>query len=139
MLIVLDTNIFISAILSASGPPARIYEAWREKRFEIATCTEQIEEIRTASRYPKLRAAVHPYQFGHVINQLKQSQVWTMPIPRLHTAEDPTDSFLLNLAVVAEAHFLITGDKRSLILERKKLSGTRIHTARSFCEQVLNL
>jgi len=64
MLIVLDTNIFISAILSPSGPPARIYEAWREKRFEIATCTEQIDEIRAASRYPKLRAAIHRFSLG---------------------------------------------------------------------------
>ena len=52
MLVLLDTNILFSGLLSKSGPPGAIYLAWRAKRFTLTTCDVQLEEIRQASRYP---------------------------------------------------------------------------------------
>lgn len=139
MLVVLDTNVLFSAILSSSGPPAQIHQAWRQKRFELATCVAQIEEIRKASRYPRFRAALQPYRFGILINNLNRARVWTRPLPSLHVADDPDDSFLLNLAAAVKAHYLVTGDRRSHILELRNVGETRILTARDFSEQVLQL
>jgi uncharacterized protein len=51
MRVILDNNILFSALISPIGPPHRIYQAWRAKRFELATCSIQIGEIRRASRY----------------------------------------------------------------------------------------
>ncbi|MGB9406757.1 MAG: putative toxin-antitoxin system toxin component, PIN family [Terracidiphilus sp.] len=139
MLVVLDTNVLFSAILSSTGPPAQIHHAWRQKRFELATCVDQIEEIRKASRYPRFRKALQPYRFGILINNLSHAYVWTRPLPKLHIADDPGDSFLLNLSEAVRAHYLVTGDKRSHILEIGKVGETRIFTARGFCEQILQL
>lgn len=139
MLVVLDSNVLLSAILSPAGIPAKLHEAWRQKRFELATCIEQIEEIRKASRYPRFRAALQPFRFGILINNLSRARVWSQPLPNLHTANDPGDSFLLNLAEAIEADFLVTGDKRSHILKLKKVGGTRILTPRRFCDDVLHL
>jgi len=47
------------------------------------------------------------------------------------------DSFLLNLAQFAKAHYLVTGDKQSRILLQRTVGQTRILTARDFCDQVL--
>ena len=33
-----------------------IYRAWRSARFELVTATAQLDELRRASRYPKLKA-----------------------------------------------------------------------------------
>jgi hypothetical protein len=139
MLVVLDTNVLFSAILSPTGPPTQLHQAWRQKRFELATCADQIEEIRKASRYPRFRAALQPYLFGILINNLNRAWVWTQPLPSLHTADDPADSYLLNLAEAVKAHYLVTGDKRSHILELQNVGETRILTARDFCDQVLQL
>lgn len=139
MLVLLDTNVLLSAILSPTGPSALIHKAWRGKRFELVTCLEQIEEIRRASRYPRFRAALQPHRFGVLINSMTRARVWTAPLPKLHTAHDPTNTFLLNLAAAAEAHYLVTGDKRSHILALKKVGGTTILTPREFCEQVLQV
>lgn len=139
MLVVLDTNVLFSAILSPTGPPALLHHAWRQKRFELATCIDQIEEIRKASRYPRFREALQPYRFGILINNLTHAQVWRSPLPKRHIADDPADSFLLNLAEAVKAHYLVTGDKRSHILDLVKVGETRILTARGFCDQVLQL
>ena len=55
MRVVLDSNVLFSALISPRGVPHRIYEAWRGRRFELVTCPTQLDEIRRASRYPKLR------------------------------------------------------------------------------------
>jgi putative PIN family toxin of toxin-antitoxin system len=139
MLVILDTNVLFSAILAPSGAPAQIHEAWRLKRFELATCIDQIDEIRKASRYPRFRSALQPHRFGILINNLSRATVWTKPLPKLHIAEDAGDSFLLNLSEAVKAHYLVTGDKRSHILELGNVGETRILTARQFCDQVLQL
>jgi hypothetical protein len=139
MLVILDSNVLFSAILAPSGPSALIHQAWRQKRFELATCIEQIEEIRKASRYPRFRAALQPHRFGTLINNLTRATVWMRPVPKLHIADDPGDSFLLNLAEAVKAHYLVTGDKRSHLLDLRNVGGTRILTPRQFCDQVLQL
>jgi hypothetical protein len=137
VLVVVDTNVLLSALLASTGAPAQIYTAWREKRFEIVTCPAQLAELRTASRYPHLANAIRPYKFGVLLNQLKKFQIQAKSIPRPHAAHDPEDSFLLNLAQYSKAHYLVTGDKRSRILLHRTVGDTRILTAREFCDQVL--
>jgi uncharacterized protein len=139
MLVVLDSNVLFSGILAPYGLPARIHQAWRQKRFDLATCTEQIEEIKRSSRYPRFRAALQPYRFGILINNLTRARVWSEPLPRIHAANDPTDSFLLNLSIAVKADYLVTSDKRSKILDLKRIGTTTILTPRRFCEDVLHL
>ena len=64
MRVVLDTNILFSALISPHGAPDAIYRAWRSSRFELVTSHTQLEEIRRASRYPKLQAVLQPAKVG---------------------------------------------------------------------------
>jgi putative PIN family toxin of toxin-antitoxin system len=136
VLVVLDSNIFFSALISPHGPPGRVFEAWQEGRFEVATCPEQIEEVRRASRYPKLRAILKPHLVGRMMNSLRRARVFE-DVQRRHTANDAADAYLLDLAEVAKADYLVTGDKRSGLLKMKRVAGARIVTAAVFCEKAL--
>ncbi len=71
MRVVLDSNIFLSALLSPHGPPHMIYRAWRGGRFELVTCTIQLDELRRASRYPKFRGILQPHRVGQMVNNLQ--------------------------------------------------------------------
>ncbi len=136
MLAVLDSNIFFSALISPLGPPGRIYSAWQGGRYELATCQRQIDEIRSASRYPKFKAILRPRDVGRMLNSLQNARM-IEGIPRKHTADDPHDAYLLDLAEAAKVHYLVTGDKRAGLLRRRKVSGARILTAATFCKEVL--
>lgn len=137
MLVVLDSNILLSALISPHGNPHGIYQAWRQGRFSVATCREQVEEIRRASRYPKLRAILKPHLVGKMLNSIQRAQVFE-DVPRKHVVRDPDDAYLLDLAELANADYLVTGDKRSGLLKLRKIGRARIVTAAAFYEKVLS-
>lgn len=138
MRVVLDTNILFSALISPHGMPDKIYRAWRSAQFEIVTSKHQLEEIRRASRYPKFQSVLQPAKVGAMLNNLHRSIV----LDRLtisEEAKDPDDAFLLAMAVAGSADYLVTGDKRAGLLERRNVGRTRITTPSIFCAEALGL
>ena len=119
MRVVLDTNIFISALLVPSGNPARIYRAWHERNFLLLTCPEQLDELRESLRRPALAARIKPYRAGRLVNQLKYLAEIVFSLPDVERSPDPNDDFLLALCQAGDADYLVTGDKSGLLsLER---------------------
>ena len=139
MLVLLDSNIYFSALISPHGQPAQIVQEWQNGRFHLLTCQDQIDEIREASRNPKFRALFQPHQIGVMLNHLYSATVWPDPLPRKHEAADPADSYLLDLIEAAQPDYAVTGDKRSGLLQLDKLGRTKIQKASAFCAEVLHL
>ena len=136
MRVVLDSNILFSALISPHGAPDTIYRAWRAARFELVTSRLQLDEIRRASRYPKLQAILQPTKVGTMINNLQRAVV----LERLSIeaeADDPDDAYLLAMAVEGEADYLVTVDRRAGLLQRGHIGRTRIVTPAQFCTEVL--
>jgi uncharacterized protein len=52
-------------------------------------------------------------------------------------ADDPNDSFLLAMALTGDADYLVTGDRRAGLLQRRHIERTRIVTPAAFCAKVL--
>jgi uncharacterized protein len=136
MRVVLDSNVLLSALISPHGAPHRIHEAWRGRRFELVTCPTQLDELRRASRYPKLRALLQPHRVGAMVNALAAGALPDPP-PGGHEADDPDDAWLLALAEASGADWLVTGDRRSGLLARGRVGRARIATAAAFCELAL--
>ncbi|MDD4929208.1 MAG: putative toxin-antitoxin system toxin component, PIN family [Gallionella sp.] len=136
MRVVLDTNILFSALISPHGAPDLIYRAWRAARFEIVTSQTQLEEIRRASRYPKLQAVLQPVKVGAMINNLQRALVLENLNIKDET-DDPDDAFLLAMALQGNADYLVTGDRRAGLLQRGHIERTRIVTPAVFCAEML--
>jgi putative PIN family toxin of toxin-antitoxin system len=137
VLVVLDTNILLSALITPEGTTAAIYEAWRNRRFVLLTCGEQREEIRRVSRYPKMRTLVEPHLVGSMLNSMQsRARVYLIRERRNH-AWDEGDSYLLDLAAEGEADYLVTGDKRAGLLQRGKVGRAAILSVKSFHRDVL--
>ena len=60
-----------------------------------------------------------------------------LPHPDIAALNDPNDAFLLVMAVVGEADYLVTGDRRAGLLQRGSVGRTRILTPAGFCAEVL--
>jgi uncharacterized protein len=112
--VVLDTNVFVSGLLSPNGVPGLILSRFREEDFFIATSRDQIQEIHLVLRRPSLARALPSGTIRDMIrffrNFKQLAQVHTPP--KLDwDFKDRGDHFLLDLAVHSKADFLVTGDK----------------------------
>jgi uncharacterized protein len=136
MRVILDTNILLSALISPHGRPDQIYRAWRAARFHLVTSITQLDELRRASRYPRLKAILQPHLVGAMINNLQRAIVLDQ-LPTGIEAADPDDAFLLAMAVAGEADDLVTGDLRAGLLQRGSIGRTRIVRPAVFCELAL--
>ena len=85
MRVVLDTNVLLSALISPHGAPDAIYRAWRASRFELVTSTEQLDELRRVSRYPKLKTILPAHRVGAMVNNMQRAVVLDhLPPPPEH-------------------------------------------------------
>lgn len=131
MRLVLDTNILISALLAGTSLPAHLLILWREGRFDLLLCDEQLDELMRVTRYPKIRERLSPALVGRLIDELRDLAVPVPALPKITASPDPYDDYLLAAALAGGANFLITGDKSDL-LALQVFEGTRILTVRDF-------
>lgn len=139
MRVILDTNVLLGALISPYGAPDTIYRAWRAGRFELVTSQTQLEELRRASRYPKIKAILPAHRIGTMVNNLHRALVLeTLPaLPDGFALADPNDAFLLAMALASDADYLVTGDRRAGLLQLGKIGRASIVTPTVFCRQAL--
>lgn len=138
MRVVLDTNILLSALMVRHTPPDRIYTAWLQNKFHLATSEVQITELRAVSRRPELRNRLRPSEVGRLVNELRALAQLFDDLPDVIASPDPDDDFLLAIAQASQADYLVTGDKSGL-LALERYEATTIISARAFVESVLKL
>ena len=56
MRLILDTNILLSALITPAGVTSQIVDAWLDDRFVLLTHAHQLDELRTVTRRPRIRA-----------------------------------------------------------------------------------
>ncbi|HEY9580069.1 MAG TPA: putative toxin-antitoxin system toxin component, PIN family [Rhizorhapis sp.] len=133
MRVILDTNVLLSGLISPNGIPARLIEAWLDRRFVLVSHALQIEEIRDVSRRDKIRALVRPAEVGRLVNQIGLVADIPADLPHVRRSPDPRDDFLLGLCEAGRADWLITGNKDDLLaLERH--GSSRIVTAATLAD-----
>lgn len=139
MRVILDTNVLLGALISPYGSPDAIYRAWRAARFELVTSTAQLDEVRRASRYPKLKAILPAHRVGTMVNHMRRAVVLeSLPaLPDGIEVNDPNDAFLLAMALAGDADYLVTGDRRAGLLPHENMGRTRIVTPAGFCGEAL--
>ena len=128
-IVVFDTNILISALLSPGGSPYRCLALARLGTIQSVTCREILNEFEE-----KLQA-----KFGYTANQAQAvveevrsfSQIVAIPNDLKVVTADPADNKILECAVVSGAHYVITGDRRHL-LPLHSYQGIAITSATAF-------
>jgi putative PIN family toxin of toxin-antitoxin system len=136
MRVVLDSNVLLSAMISPHGYPNLIYCAWCADRFDLVTSKTQLHELRRASRYPKFKNILQPYEVGTLLNNLQPAIL----LEKLNSdieADDPNDSFLLAMALAGHTDYLVTGDHRAGLLQMKNIGRTRMVNPTVFCLEAL--
>jgi putative PIN family toxin of toxin-antitoxin system len=128
MRIVLDTNILLSGLMSPTGAPGRLLDAWLEDRYILVSSEEQLREFRRASRYEHVAKYITQSGAGTLVNTVRALAFMVERLPVVNLSPDPHDDFLLAIAQAGKAHYLVSGDKSGL-LALGKMGNTKIVTA----------
>ncbi len=114
---VLDPNVFISALLSAAGAPARAVRAFAEGRYELVVSPMLLEELERALAYPKLSARIDREDAVAVVRWLRSSTTIAEDPSEQPTvrSRDPGDNYLIALAG-SQRTALVSGDRDLLSL-----------------------
>lgn len=135
MRVVLDTNIFISALITPAGTPARLLRALFAGRFTIISHPLQLDEIRDVTRRGKVRSLIRPAKAGRLVNELTAAAEMPDALPPVARSPDPRDDYLLALCEAGRADRLVTGDKPDL-LTLGRHGAVRIVTAAAFAREL---
>jgi putative PIN family toxin of toxin-antitoxin system len=120
--VVVDTNVWVSALLNPRGFPAQVLEALKQRRFIPILSPPLIEELREVLARPRLRRyGIRDEDVEELIALLTDRAIWVEPTGKLHLCHDPDDDLILETALLGLAGAMVTRDddiKRDLELLR---------------------
>ena len=132
---VLDTNLFVSGLLTTNGNPAKILNRWKAGSFDLVISLPILKEIERVFLYPKVRrrlswtdARINEFLLG-----LAQFGIMVSGESRVNVIkEDPTDNKYLACAQEGQADYIVTGDQH--LLKESGYKGTKIITPKEFLD-----
>lgn len=133
MIIVLDTNVFISGVFY-SGPPFEVLQAWRDRRISIVVSAEILEEYRrVGERLARDFPGVDIKPFLALL--AVEADVVLAPALPEHVCEDPEDDKFIACAIAGGCKVIVSGDK--LLRKVSGYKGIEVLTPRRFVEDHL--
>jgi putative PIN family toxin of toxin-antitoxin system len=119
MRVVLDANVFVSALISSQGAPARVVARWRDEAFDIVVSPAILSELETVLHYPRLqqRYNLPDQDIRRFIQLLRKFAVEVSPVEELDVVkQDAADNRYLECALAGGASVIVTGDRHLLDL-----------------------
>ena len=133
---VLDTNVFVSGLISPMGKPAAILKALRSRRFTLVSSPPINEEIIEVFDRPRI---CDRYGLGDRIFDVSfilwEVAELVIDLPGVRVCSDPEDDKFLAAAVGGRAHYLVTGDVGDL-LHLGEYKGVAIVSPRDFVSRL---
>jgi len=139
--VVLDTNVFVSSLLSRGGLPARVVNLWREGKYLLVTSPAILAEIRQVLHSSRIMGKYRllPEDIEDLLTLLEKD---ALMVPGHASAADavpadPRDEIFLSCAADAEADLIVSGDHH--LLNLAEYAGTPIVTVQQFFERLETL
>jgi len=133
MRVVVDANVFISALISPKGAPAKIVSYWREEKFDVVVSRAILQELGRVLHYPRLQERYHlpEEHIQRFLRLLGRQAIGVAPPETLAVIQrDPTDNRYLECAIAGNASVIVTGDQHLLGLG--EYEGVQILTPAGF-------
>ena len=132
---VLDTNVLISGLITAGGPPCRLVDAWLDGRFTLVTTLYQVQELNHVLSYPRIASRLRlPEEELEMILVALLSEADLVPghLQLPGVTRDPKDDPIVACAQEGGAGYIVSGDQDLLVLG--EYEGIRVVSPRRFAE-----
>jgi len=140
--VLVDTNVWVSAFINPSGSPDRLHRAWMDNRFQVVVSLPLLDELSDVLTRPRI-ICEYPIQAADVEEFLlllvRRSQV-VVPAGALRECRDPDDDLILETATLGQAQYAVSRDddiKRDRDLIRHlQAHGVAILSVQQFLEKL---
>ena len=131
MKVVLDTNVLVSGLLSAAGPPGQILELLIDGVLQPCIDGRMLDEYESVLHRPEL--SIDPENAEEILEFIRFGAETIAALPLPIRLPDPDDLAFLEVAATAQA-VLVTGNKRHF--PHKVCKNVTILTPREFLDLV---
>ncbi len=133
--VVMDTNVFISAVIGQFGYPYKIFEEL-VLTGEVVLCLspELLLEYESVSQREKFKKIPHfADRASKLIQAIKEIAFLILPTERIQVIADEPDNRVLEVAVAAQARVIVTGNTRDFSFS--SFRNILIQTPKEFYEE----
>ena len=109
---VIDTGIFVSALIRPQGRTGAVLQALKDKRFTLIYSTDILVEIIDVLGRDKFRSKYHisPDDIAALIDLISLHGELVIPSQKQTVCRDPKDDIFLEAALEGEAEYIVSGD-----------------------------
>jgi putative PIN family toxin of toxin-antitoxin system len=129
--VVLDTNVLVSAVLTAHGACSRIVDLLVEGELDLYADDRILAEYTSVLERPELR--IDPHDAAVLLELIRSVAHLVSGAPLSVQLPDPEDSAFLEAAAASQS-ILITGNTRHF--PKGSRAGVKVLTPREFLEQL---
>jgi putative PIN family toxin of toxin-antitoxin system len=115
---VIDTGVFVSALIRKQGTTGDVLGALRDGRFTAIYTTDIVVEIIDVLGRAKFRMKynIEPDDITILVNLIRLRGELVTPTQKVTACRDPKDDKFLEAALVAKADCIVSGDADLLVL-----------------------
>ncbi len=111
MRVVVDTNVFVSLLLSPRGIPVRLFALWRDRSFDIVISPALFTELVGVLQRPHISSRVDVQRRFSLLRRLRHEAIWTPgELDVSGATPDPKDDMLVSAAIEMGAEYIVTWD-----------------------------
>lgn len=114
MRLVVDTNVFVSAVIKENSSPFIVLR-WVDRHDGLLKSVATEQEVLRVLQRPRISALVVPSFRADAVQLLAQAELITIA-ERIAVCRDPKDDKFLELAVNGKADLIVSGDADLLVL-----------------------
>jgi putative PIN family toxin of toxin-antitoxin system len=136
--VVVDSNVWVSGLIDPHSPPGHVLTAVLERRLEVVSSWELVDEVSAILERPKLQH--YEFDASDMLDLLRTVAI-TLPTVDVDVEiRDPADAPVVAAAVAGRAEAIVTGDAD--LLEDAELRrwlderGVRVLTARKLVDEL---
>ena len=114
--VVIDTNLWVSMAMGSRLVSVQLLTVIENPLIEVFTSTELLDELTETLAKPRLRQYLNHERTSKLFDLIWLKTKLTTVKSTLKICRDPKDDFIINLAIDAQAQYIITGDNDLLTL-----------------------
>ena len=140
MRVVIDTNVFVSALLSPQGIPAQIFHYWELNYFDLLVSQESLDELARVLHYPKIRKRLRSTEdeLAQFVRLFREKSILVTRQETIRAiAADVSDNLYLEIGLSGRAYYIVSGDQH--LLQIKEYRGIPIITPTEFLDYIISL